>query len=542
MAARAKATIMLTKQYQEHLEAMMKERTSELRRANRELTEQIQHRIRVARHIEDSRDYLGAIIGGSHDGIGLLDEQGCFEFGNDAFFATLGWPRGELIGQPLAKVVPPDLQTFITERWQDVQRGPGLSYDLDTLAKNRERHSLLVSLQRITIGDHTKYCMVTKDITSRKRSEVEMSRAIEQLKAHDKAKTQFVSNVSHELKTPLSSMTYAIDNILRGIVGDVPERLRVYIDMLREDAERLGRVIGDILDMSRLESNMLTLERVTLPFGPLVRHVVSGFRIQAEKRRLSLCVAIDGNGNFVNCDPQKIERVIMNVIHNAVKFTPEEGAIEISLTRHPDHPDSLLLTVTDSGIGIPAEHLTHVTERYFRIGEYVDGTGLGLAIAKEIVVLHGGELLLQSPPPGRMCGTQVRITLPLASPPTIIAVDDDQNILDLLGIQLGDAGYRVVTCTSPTAALACLSDVSPGLILTDIVMPDMDGIKVIATIRTSQQWRRTPVGAITGAVLDRAQREILEGLNIPTLHKPWRLEALLTFVEDALTGNRNLMQ
>ncbi len=530
------------KEYQDHLEEMVQERTAELRRANRELTEQIQHRIRIEREIEDSRNYLDAIISGSHDGIGLVDEAGCFEFGNAALIDTLGWPREELIGQSFIKVIPEDLHMFILERWAEVQRGEGLPYEVDTIGQDGERHSLLVSHQRITVGAHPKYCVVTKDITARKRSEIELRRAIEQLKAHDKAKTQFVSNVSHELKTPLASMTYAIDNMLKGIVGDMPERQQAYIDMLRADAERLGRAIGDILDMSRLESNTLMLERVTLPFGPFVRHVADALRLQAEENRLTLRVSVDGIGGFVSCDPQKMERVIMNVIRNAVKFTPEEGAIEVAVMRAPDVADTLLLTVTDSGIGIPEEHLEHVTERYFRVGEYVDGTGLGLAIAKEIVVLHGGALTLRSPAPGCDGGTQVCITLPVSAPPVILVVDDCEAVLDLLRAQLGGAGYAVVTCASPAAAFERLADVQPGLILTDMVMPEMDGVKVIATIRASHKWRRIPLVAITGVELDCTKREILEGFNIPTLMKPWDREELLRFVENAVVGNRALVR
>ncbi len=524
------------KEYQEHLEEMVQERTTELRRANQELTEQIQHRIRIERDIEDSRNYLQAIVAGSHDGIALVDEHGCFEFGNDAFTETLGWPRDELIGQHVTKVFPDNILTSVPLPWSEEQPDEGSSRETDVVAKDGQRRSLLVSHRLITVDSHPKYCVAMKDITARKRAETELRRAIEQLKAHDKAKTQFVSNVSHELKTPLASMTYAIDNMLKGIVGEVSERLRAYLHMLRSDAERLGRAIGDILDMSRLEANALALDRVVLPFGRFVRHIVDALRLQAEEKRQELRVAIDGCGGFVDCDPQKMERVVMNIIRNAVKFTPEQGVIEVAVARADG--GALMLSVTDTGIGIPLEHLDHVTERYFRVGEYVDGTGLGLAIAKEIVVLHGGTLTLRSPPPGRDRGTQVDVALPAVDAPTIMTVDGSADVRDILSRQLGGVGYRVVPCASASEALERIAHEAPSLIMTDLVMSGMSGVEVIAAIRSNHDWRRIPMVAMTGAELDRARREILEGLNIPALVKPWSLDALIECVENSVVGDR----
>jgi signal transduction histidine kinase len=364
----------------------------------------------------------------------------------------------------------------------------------------------------------------------------ELREANERLRAHDKARTEFVSNVSHELKTPLTSMGYAIDNLLKGIVGTLPERAVSYIEMLKEDSIRLGHTVQEILDLSRIESNTLKLHRLRIPLPRLVRRTVNSLQLHASESGLALNVSIAGSKGFADCDPQKIERLILNVIRNAVKFTPPNGTVDVTLETEPHNESQFRISITDSGIGISSEHLEKVTERYFRVGEHVDGTGLGLAICKDIVELHGGRLQLLSPPPNRPNGTQVNIYLPKSPPLNVLAVDDCAITLKLIATQLCLEEYTVACCANGAEALVHLEHNIPDIIITDVVMPVLDAAAMISEIKAHAQWRHIPIIAVTGGALDRTKREILEGFAIPTLQKPWQRDDLFDLIESALFG------
>ena len=204
--------------------------------------------------------------------------------------------------------------------------------DRDRLARTiryaieRKRSELALKRYR----DHLEE-MVSDRTNELQESNAQLQNANERLLAHDRARTEFVSNVSHELKTPLASMSYAIDNLLKGIVGSLPERAITYLEMLKEDAQRLGHTVGDILDLSRIESNRLELDRVRIPLTRLVHRTVASLQIQATEAGLNLNISTNGSKGFAECDPQKIERVILNVIRNAIKFTPSEGSVDVTL-------------------------------------------------------------------------------------------------------------------------------------------------------------------------------------------------------------------
>ena len=371
-------------------------------------------------------------------------------------------------------------------------------------------------------------------IAERKRTEAALRKAITRLEEHDRAKSEFVSNVSHELRTPLASMSYAVDNLLRGVVGPLPERAAAYLDMVREDGIRLGTTISDILDMTRLEQNTLVLSRVKLRLARLVERAVELERRQAEAKGLTISVEPSDGLGFVSCDPQKMERVILNVIGNALKYTAEGGRIDLAIRTDPGLPGLLILDVIDNGLGIAAEHISRVTERYYRVGQHVTGTGLGLALCKEIVELHGGAIKLASPPPGRARGTQVSMCLPVTDPPIVVAADDDEDIRRLLREQLRASGYVVRTCGNGVEALSLLRRGQPDALIVDLVMPVLGGVKTITRVKADPELRDLPVIAITGAQMDTTTREILTGFDIPALAKPWKRSDLIARLEEAV--------
>lgn len=374
------------------------------------------------------------------------------------------------------------------------------------------------------------------EITRRITTEQQLREAIITLERHSKEKSEFVTNVSHELKTPLTSIMYGTRNLLKGIAGTLPDQAVRYLKMFDSECERLVSTINQILDLGRIDNHALTISPITTPINHLINRTIEPLRLQAEAARVTLDIGITHGMEFVHCDPGMIQRVLQNIVSNAVKFTPAGGKVVIRGAPMDLQPGMASISVTDNGIGIPADAIQRVTERYFRVGTHISGTGLGLAISKEIMHLHGGVLEIVSPPPGAHNGTRVTITLPIAPPPVILIANTNLSIQAMLEAQLTVLGYQADSITRGDVILQRARRNPPAMILLDLFLEDMKGNDVIIRMKESPATRHIPLVAITGASVDEATADILERFTIPTLRKPWRVEELTELIESTLTG------
>jgi CheY-like chemotaxis protein/anti-sigma regulatory factor (Ser/Thr protein kinase) len=323
------------------------------------------------------------------------------------------------------------------------------------------------------------------------------------------------------------------------VAGPLPDRARFYLSILREDCRRLRGTIEDILDISRIDANRMVLRRVTLPLRRLATQAAESMRLQAERKGIALTVSM-GDAGFVSCDAQKVERALLNVIGNAVKYTPKGGAVQVqTVAREGDSP-RVAVEVTDNGIGIGPEHLPRVAERFYRVGEQVSGTGLGLSLAKEILQLHGGGLEVVSPPPGTGEGTRVTLQLPAVRPPVVLAVDNNPEVLEVIRRQLGAEGYAVNSCRDASVALGVLQRKEADVLLCDLILPSTDGADLIAKVKGDPELRHVPIIAMTGGEVDRGKHDLLASFAIPILAKPWTREDLLGHVQEGLLGKQYL--
>lgn len=372
------------------------------------------------------------------------------------------------------------------------------------------------------------------------RANAELAAAVASLEEYDRAKTEFIVNASHELRTPLTAMIYGMNNMLKGIVGPLSDRQRQYLEMYESESRRLLKTVENILDLRRGDARTIALNKVVLQAERFVRRCVDAWRPAAGTRGVCLAMSVEGACGFLECDPQKMQRALGNVLQNAIRFSPQAGTVDVRLSAGPGTDGQIVLTVTDEGSGIAPDCLRRVTERYFRVGDHVEGAGLGLAVTREILDLHGCNMEFESPPQGRAQGTLVRIRLPGARPPTVLAVDDSRTIRMLLEMELASEGYRVQTCESGAEALEQIRKAPPDMLIVDSIMPGMPGEDLILHVKSDHERRRMPIIMLTGAELDREKRELLEGFRIPALAKPWNRAELLVCIDDAVIGKRYL--
>jgi signal transduction histidine kinase len=239
----------------------------------------------------------------------------------------------------------------------------------------------------------------------------ELQQKIENLKQMDRMRTDFVANVSHELKTPLTLIKGYIETLEdKGIDGE--GKAQKFISIIKEHTDRLSNIIDDLLSLSELELSKDSIVKVEFDLKSLVDDIALGFGHELTVKKQTLSIESQGSNFIITADRDKIEQLFVNLLDNAIKYTEETGKIVLSLL---EQDSAVVVTVEDNGIGIPKEHLDRVFERFYRVDKarsrQLGGTGLGLGIAKHIVLAHKGEIRIESDVNKE---TKVFVTLPKA--------------------------------------------------------------------------------------------------------------------------------
>jgi signal transduction histidine kinase len=240
--------------------------------------------------------------------------------------------------------------------------------------------------------------------------ELEASHA--RLREVDQLKSDFLGNVSHELRTPLAAVKGYVDNLLDGVAGPITEKPRHYLGRVRDNADRLGRMVSDLLDLTRIEAGKIELAPQSLQVADLVDDALDGLRHVAAERRVQVTVDVP-TCPPVWADPDKAHQVLTNLLANAVKFSPPGG--QVSVAAAAEGAGLVRFTVRDTGPGIPSAERDRVFDKFYQVGrvggERPPGTGLGLTIARHLVELHGGRIWVEEAP-GR--GAAFVVLLPAA--------------------------------------------------------------------------------------------------------------------------------
>ncbi|MBI3301532.1 MAG: sensor histidine kinase [Deltaproteobacteria bacterium] len=279
---------------------------------------------------------------------------------------------------------------------QGVERiGSGdMSYRLD-MKTGDEIEVLAEEFNKMTENLREAYSGLEQKVAERTQ---ELALANDRLKELDRMKSDFVSNVSHELRTPLTAIKGSADLLLREVAGPLTERQSHYLNRMRTNTQHLAGLINDLLDLSKIEAGKIEFKPTRVSLGGLVHEVVETLRPIAAEKPLTLQAMAPEPSVLVWADRDKVTQVLMNLIGNAIKFTPAQGRVTVSTTR--DGKGWAQVSVNDTGPGIPAEETQKIFEKFYQVAEAgkpkPKGTGLGLSISKALVELHGGKIRVES--------------------------------------------------------------------------------------------------------------------------------------------------
>ncbi len=372
----------------------------ELRTHQIELEMQNEELRRSQEKLGESRDRYSDLYDFAPVGYVTTSHKGLILEANLALAEMLGVERRALVRHPLSAFIIPDDQDIYYRHRREVLE----SKQRDTCRLRmlrRDGEPLWAQMDSILIEaddeNDTRLRTVISDITERKRAEETLTEANERLRKLSQMQSDFVSVVSHELRTPLTSIKNATDLLASGKTGELSETQQRFVDMLVRNIDRLAVMINDLLDLSKLEAGKLELHLAELAPGDALRQALAMFRPQAEARALTLELDCPRDLPPVYADPDRTQQILCNLLSNALKFTPKGGRIVLAARAAGE---SVEISVTDAGVGIPADQQERIFERFGQtedpLTRSAQGTGLGLAIVKELVELQGGGIWVES--------------------------------------------------------------------------------------------------------------------------------------------------
>jgi signal transduction histidine kinase/CheY-like chemotaxis protein len=393
-----------------------------------------------------------------------------------------------------------------------------------------------------------------------------LSLANQELIQAARTKDEFLASMSHELRTPLTGILGISEALLEEIYGTLAPS---QIEMLREletSGQHLLSLINDILDLAKINSGSLSIEREPVNVAELCNAALSLVRPMLAEKNLNIQVDLQVETGELLGDSRRLKQVLVNLLGNAIKFTERAGHVGLSAVRLPQR-DAVRITVWDNGIGIPLDAQKNLFQPFVqvdsRLARDYQGTGLGLAIVYNLVQLHGGSVELQSIP-GK--GSRFSVFLPLIAggvshdhPPettavstaqlatqeertpekmpltsrklAILIVDDNLTTLTMVANYLKAQKIEVAVAISGFEALELLKTFNPGLILMDIQMPGMDGLEAIREIRKMPNFDTTPILALTALVMPGDQERCLLAGATEYISKPVSLKQLLKTIQ-----------
>ncbi len=524
---------------------------NDLKSSNNELSKQKEF---FNRQHSDSEKFYKILVQSANDGISFYDEEWKLKYANVAFYSLIGndQERYSLLSvDQLEELIHPDDRGYHELRKQNIKTH-GI-FETELRVRHPEGHYVNLSTRSVSVrndnGDLIGALTISRDITRLKQVHEDLIKANIEAEASNRLKSSFLANISHEIRTPLNSVV-GFSNLL--LANDITNKVKEeYIENINHNSEKLLQIIGDIIDLSRLESSQIEITYEETSLNVIVNEVIEESRKIIKRNEKSIILNVKNNfvdsADLIFTDRVWLKRVLSHLMDNAIKFTLD-GSVELSYLRENN---DIVFIIRDTGIGINKENLGRIFEEFRQEidGHHrpFEGLGIGLTLAKEVVERMGGKIFVKSEKgigsefsfsipyrPAGSSGSKIRsinndylLTSINWSSRKCLLVDDNKDVLIYLNRILLDTGVTILTARSGFEAIEIVKSTPDiDVVLLDMQMPEMNGIEATKEIRKIR--KNLPIIAQTAFVFEDDKDIILEAGCDACLIKPIRKDHLLT--------------
>jgi PAS domain S-box-containing protein len=460
----------------------------------------------TAQHAQKLRDQARAL---SLAHIVFREVDGRITEWNEGAELMFGWTSAEVIGRDLHDLLQTVFPCSRAEAHEELLRDG--QWHGEVVHRRKGGAQLIIAthwiLYRDTQGRPIGVAEVHNDISDLRRAE-------ESVRAADRRKDEFLAMLAHELRNPLAPIRTGLE--LMRMAGDDPDTLEKTRSIMERQTQQLARLVDDLLDVSRIARGKLEFRRRTVKLSDVAQSAVEASRPFIDEAGHELILEVPEQTLYVDADPNRLAQVVSNLLNNAAKYTPKGGQIRLAIERQGS---DALLTITDTGIGIPADMQVRIFEIFAQIEHRIEqehaGLGIGLALAKALVEMHGGRIEVSSEGENRGSTFRVRLPILVERPPVevqpvapgppgptldrrVLVVDDNQAAADMLSMMVRKLGNEVRIARDGREATRVASDFRPQVVLMDLGMPVMNGFEAAHYIREQPWGKDILLIALTG--------------------------------------------
>lgn len=528
-----------------------------LQNSNKELA--IQKEMITKKHFESDKFYE-MLVQSANDGISFYDRNWKLRYTNSAFYTLIGYDRESYNTLNPPDLIHPDDKDYQIRREQALANNG--FFETELKLRHKAGHYMNLSTRSVTVrsdsGEVLRALTISRDITRLKQVHEDLIKANMGAESSNKLKSNFLANISHEIRTPLNSVV-GFSNLLlsNNLTNEVKEE---YIEHINHNSEKLLQIIGDIIDLSRLESSQIEITYEEASLGTIVNEIIEDTRQTIRRNEKPIILTVKNHfedlGDLIFTDRIWLKRVLNHLMDNAVKFTLE-GSVEFSYMLDNQN---IVFKIRDTGIGINKENLGRIFEEFRQEfdGHHrpFEGLGIGLTLAKEVIERMGGKIFVESEKgvgsefsfsiPYRPAGSTKAKVIPVNnehylkpidwSSRKCLLVDDNKDVLIYLNRILTDTGVTIVTARSGFEAIELIKSTPDiDVVLLDMQMPEMNGIEATKEIRKIR--KDLPIIAQTAFIFEDDKDIILEAGCDACLIKPIRREHLLTVMSSFVKSN-----
>ncbi|MEZ8096155.1 ATP-binding protein [Photobacterium swingsii] len=533
------------------------EMSRSLAKAQEKLAEKHQQQIALTNKVTE----LAQVAEHARDVIIITDAKGKITWVNPAFESLTGYTLSEVVGQSpgsLLQGYSSDLE-IVHEMSRKIAQKEAVRVEILNYAKSGESYWVELDISPVTdsTGEIVRFIAVERDITQRRQVEEQLETALKEATRATRAKSEFLANMSHEIRTPMNAIMGFTELLLE---KPMHAEHREQLELVHRSAGNLVAIINDILDYSKIEAGKLSLTNEAFDLQEVLESTIDLCGYQAKEKELPLVMNIAPAINTkVMGDKGRVNQILLNLIGNALKFT-DSGTVTVNVEAESFRETTrFYISVEDTGIGIPAERLPYIMEKFEQVDNSAtrqyEGTGLGLAICKRLIQLYGGELKVESEEGKGSCFS-FSITLVNQHSKISVAANQDYPMLDeklipevlrnkkiliaedsyvnrlLIEKMLNDAPVELVFAEDGEQAVALYCQHVPDMVITDISMPNKDGYEATADIRTLQEqgYPWCPIIALSAhAMTEERERSFASGMN-DHLSKPISKDLLIKMI------------